>query len=304
MESDIGIARISFWHKFAQFITNDVLKEIVYQMYLDSKELQLPGQYRVGDANTWDIYQDLTLTGIFGGVLKKTMSASIPFFSEALFKKYLSREVKWPIGSDDTSMWLNRCTNQAQNTPGTTFAASSQLQMKSGAWKMLMDIDGVNSEKTVHRSDLIVVASLVDKAPNLGGICRLCDVLGVGLLTVPSINVKKNPQFKNVAVTADRWMPLEEVQPKDIAAFMKRKKKEGYTLIGLEQTDKSVKLDDHYRFPQKTVILLGTEAYGIPGPLLSELDLCLEIKQFGVVRSMNIQTATAVIVHSYTVQHM
>ncbi|CDH14102.1 related to tRNA (guanosine(18)-2'-O)-methyltransferase [Zygosaccharomyces bailii ISA1307] len=294
----------SFWHKFAQFITNDVLKEIVYQMYLDAKELQLPGQYRVGDANTWDIYQDLTLTGIFGGVLKKTTSASIPFFSEALFKKYLSCEVKWPIGSDDTSMWLNRCTNQAPKASDITFDASSQLQMKSGAWKMLMDIDGVNSEKTVDRSDLVVVASLVDKAPNLGGICRLCDVLGVGLLTVPSISVKKNPQFKNVAVTADRWMPLEELQPKDIAAFMKCKKKEGYTLIGLEQTDKSVQLDDHYKFPQKTLILLGTEAYGIPGPLLSELDLCLEIKQFGVVRSMNIQTATAVIVHSYTVQHM
>lgn len=295
---------LSFWPKFGSCITNDVLKDIVHQIYLDAKELELPGQYRVGDANTWDIYQDLTLTGIFGGVLKKTTCADVPYFSETLFHKYLSPQANWPIGSDETSLWLNRKTDETTHATESIFDASSQLQMKSGAWKTLMDIDGTSSEKIVQRSDLIVVASLVDKAPNLGGICRLCDVLGVGLLTVPNINVKKNPQFKNVAVTADRWMPLEELSPKDIVYFMRCKKKEGYTLIGLEQTDKSVKLDDDYRFPQKSLILLGTEAHGIPGSLIAELDLCLEIKQFGVVRSMNIQTATAVIVHSYTVQHM
>ena len=168
----------------------------------------------------------------------------------------------------------------------------------------VLDLDNKKSNDVVTRSELIVVSSLVDKPPNLGGICRLCDVLGVGLLTVQDIKVKNHPQFKNVAVTADRWMPMEEVALDEIASFMKEKKKEGYTLIGLEQTDKSVKLDNNFQFPKKSLILLGTEAFGIPGTLLSELDLCLEIQQFGVIRSMNIQTATAVIVHSYTVQHM
>ncbi|GAV55016.1 hypothetical protein ZYGR_0AS03390 [Zygosaccharomyces rouxii] len=295
---------LSFWPSFSRFITNETLKQIVHQLYMGAEELRIPGQYRVGDANTWNIYEDLTLTGIFGGVLRKTSSAEVPYFSESLFQKYLSYK-DWTIGTDDISSFLIRRIDQdPSNVEKSIPDSSAQLQTKSGAWKTLMDIDNSKPEKTVNRSDLIVVASLVDKAPNLGGICRLCDVLGVGLLTVPNIKVKNNPQFKNVAVTADRWMPIEEVTPPDIASFMKQKKQEGYTLIGLEQTDKSVQLDDHYRFPAKSLVVLGTEAHGIPGPLLSELDLCLEIRQFGVIRSMNIQTATAVIVHSYSVQHM
>lgn len=295
---------LSLWPSFSEHITNVTLNQIVHQLYLGAQELRIPGQYRVGDANTWNIYYDLTLTEIFGGVLKRTSSAEVPYFSEGLFKKYLTNK-GWPIGHDDTSSWLTRRIEQENSSfKEPTSDPPSQLQMKSGAWKTLMDIDNSKPEKTVSRSDLVVVASLVDKTPNLGGICRLCDVLGVGLLTIPSIKMKNNPQFKNVAVTADRWMPIEEVTPQDIASFMRLKKQEGYTLIGLEQTDKSVELDGHYRFPQKSLIVLGTEAHGIPGPLLSELDLCLEIRQFGVVRSMNIQTATAVIVHSYTVQHM
>ncbi|GCF00518.1 hypothetical protein ZYGM_001438 [Zygosaccharomyces mellis] len=296
---------LSFWPSFSPFITNETLKQIVYRLYLEADELKIPGKYRVGDANTWNIYKDLTLTGIFGGVLRKTSSAEVPYFSQSLFRKYLSYK-DWTIGTDDIESFLIRRGDEedTSNVEEPDRDSPRQLQMKSGAWKTLMDIDNSKPEKTVNRSDLVVIASLVDKAPNLGGICRLCDVLGVGLLTVPNIKVKNNPQFKNVAVTADRWMPIQEVIPQDIASFMRQKKQEGYTLIGLEQTDKSVKLDGHFRFPEKSLVLLGTEAHGIPGPLLGELDLCLEIRQFGVIRSMNIQTATAVIVHSYTVQHM
>lgn len=85
--------------------------------------------------------------------------------------------------------------------------------------------------------------------------------------------------------------------------FLERKEKEGYTLIGLEQTDKSVELNSDLKFPQKSLILLGREKEGVPGDLLAELDFCVEIKQVGVIRSMNIQTATAIIVHAYSSQH-
>ena len=94
-----------------------------------------------------------------------------------------------------------------------------------------------------------------------------------------------------------------EVKETDIIKFMTEKKREGYTLIGLEQTDKSVQLNSDLKFPRKSLILLGKEREGIPGELLAELDFCVEIKQVGVIRSMNIQTATAVLVHSYSIQH-
>lgn len=297
---------LSFWPVFKDMVLNPTLKSILGNLFENSQRTQIHGQYRSGDANIWNLYDDLTLTNIFGGVIRKITDHEAPYLSEETFNTYLLDKNLFEIGKDEPLLWLRKRSGLevvSQKT-ASPINAGSQLQTKSGAWETVFDIDNKKSHQIVKRSDLIVVSSLVDKPPNLGGICRLCDVLGVGLLTVQDLRVKNHPQFKNVAVTADRWQPMVEVPVDEITKFMKSKKQEGYTLIGLEQTDKSVQLDNNYKFPRKSLILLGTEAHGIPGPLLNELDLCLEIKQHGVIRSMNIQTATAVIVHSYTVQHL
>lgn len=295
-----------FWPSFQEFVKDPTFRTTMEGLYDKAVTSKMSGKYRAGDANVWDINADLTLTGIFGGVLKKTVDHDLPYILRNAFSKFLSTPVSIPIGEDETSKWLPKRTTKESDVEAQSSLSSnlSQLQTKSGAWESLMTLDNDGPSRDVKRSDLIVVSSLVDKPPNLGGICRLCDVLGVGLLTVQDIRVKNHPQFKNVAVTADKWMPIAEVPVREISNFMREKKREGYVLIGLEQTDKSVKLDTHYKFPRKSLILLGTEAHGIPGELLNQLDICLEIQQFGVIRSMNIQTATAVIVHSYTIQHM
>lgn len=296
---------ISFWPVVGSLIEDKTMQSVLKTLFDNAKMSEVTGKYRSGDANLWELHEDLTLTNIFGIILRKTTDHSVTYIPADLFKRYLNHQSQFQIGSNDESDWLERRDNGSNHTDkATSNQMETQLQTKSGAWEAVLDIDSKKSEQSVVRSDLIVVSSLVDKPPNLGGICRLCDVLGVGLLTVQDIEVKKHPQFKNVAVTADKWMPMEEVPTYNIIEFMKSKKREGYTLIGLEQTDKSVQLNNDYKFPKKSLILLGTEAHGIPGHLLSELDLCLEIQQHGVIRSMNIQTATAVIVYSYTVQHM
>lgn len=295
-----------FWPSFQEFVKDPTFRLTIKALYDKAVATKMSGKYRAGDANAWDINADLTLTGIFGGVLKKTIDHELPYISRDKFIRFLPTQAPLPVGQDDTSQWLSKRSAKESAAESQQLLSNglSQLQTKSGAWEALMTIDNDGQNKAVKRSELIVVSSLVDKPPNLGGICRLCDVLGVGLLTVHDIRVKNHPQFKNVAVTADKWMPLAEVPVQEISNFMCEKKREGYVLIGLEQTDKSVKLDTRYKFPRKSLILLGTEAHGIPGELLNQLDLCVEIQQFGVIRSMNIQTATAVIVHSYTIQHM
>ena len=115
------------------------------------------------------------------------------------------------------------------------------------------DVNNTNNSvrgSEIPRSELIVVSSLVDKPPNLGGICRLCDVLGAGLLTLHDIEVKNHINFKTVAVTADQWMPMIEVKMENIKQYLLDKKREGYTLIGLEQTDKSIELNNDLKFPK------------------------------------------------------
>ncbi|KAG0675005.1 hypothetical protein C6P40_001957 [Pichia californica] len=270
--------------------------------------------YRSGDALLWNINKELNLVSITGGLLLKISDRTVDVIYENDYTKYLKSEQKsilrLPIGHDEPQDWIKCARNDNIKIEsyyaniGEETEESNILQTKSGAWSTVMDLkENVRAAAQIKRSPLIVVSSLVDKPPNLGGICRLCDCLGAGWMTVDDLSVKEDPEFKSVAVTADRWMPLIEVKIADIIEFMRLKKKEGYTLIGLEQTDKSVELNSDLKFPEKSLILLGKEREGIPGDLLAELDMCVIIKQVGIVRSMNIQTATAVIVHAYSSQH-
>lgn len=282
-------------------------------------------QHRSGDSSIWQPDTDYNLAGICGGVIRKLCDRHISVitlkqFSDCSFSSLTipgtTRHLELSIPAGFTfsyDEWKpqedaeSELESQLDGSVNATAAEPAPLQTKSGFWNAVIDLSlgesGRDSDK-VERSELIVVSSLVDKAPNLGGICRLCDVLGAKLLCLNDLSVSKNIQFKTVAVTADRWMPMAQVREgKELIEFMMEKKKEGYTLIGLEQTDKSVELNADLKFPKKSLILLGKEREGIPGEYLAELDTCVEIKQVGVIRSMNIQTATAIIVHAYSIQH-
>lgn len=288
------------------------LLTMIENMYNSAVNSESFGQYRSGDALLWDIKKDLNLVSIAGALLLRLNDHDVDFITREDYLRNLSQaqidNLTHPIGENMQDLWIRERKSVAKKSVQTVVESSktssqSPLQIKSRAWNTIMDIDATSSGADIVRSDLIVVSSLVDKPPNLGGICRLCDVLGAGLLTLNDINVKNHPQFKNVAVTADYWMPMVEVKPSEIISFLREKKRDGYTLIGLEQTDKSVELNSDLKFPKKSLVLLGREKEGVPGDLLSELDFCVEIKQVGVIRSMNIQTATAIIVHAYSSQH-
>ena len=67
---------------------------------------------------------------------------------------------------------------------------------------------------------MIVVASLIDKAPNLGGLSRTCEILGVGSLVLPSKAVVKDKEFSAVSVTSENWLPLEECQSYKLAEYL------------------------------------------------------------------------------------
>ncbi|QPG74122.1 hypothetical protein FOA43_001444 [Brettanomyces nanus] len=269
------------------------------------------GRFRSGNAMLWDITDDLTLSGINGGVLLKISDREIDAIYEKSWKKYLSLDqrsiLRLPIGHDQPDRWVKekRNTKIKLDAYAGREEDSSMLQTKSGVWSTVMETDSnIRAVSNIKRSPLIVLASLVDKPPNIGGICRLCDCLGAGWMTVNDINVKERTEFLSVAVTAERWMPILEVNVDKIIEFLRlKKKKEGYTLVGLEQTDNSVELNSELKFPEKSLIVLGKEKNGIPANILDELDICVIIKQTGVVRSMNIQTATAVIVQAYSAQH-
>merc|ERR1719445_1814875 len=115
------------------------------------------------------------------------------------------------------------------------------IQKKITPWtSMMTDADiglqGRQSEKHKRaHNDLIVVASLIDKAPNLGGLCRTSEILGVGSLVVNSKSVIKDKEFSSVSVTAENWVPIVECATHKLEQFLGEKKMDGFTIVAVEQ---------------------------------------------------------------------
>jgi tRNA guanosine-2'-O-methyltransferase len=196
------------------------------------------------------------------------------------------------------------------------------------------------------RSDIIVVASLIDKAPNLGGLARSCEIFQAAKLVVSDLRVATDSEFQGVSMTAERWLPMEAVPAHELPKWLEVRclaallcryahfwgfadtlcallwrraqnpdpgatmvmqvqaaRQSGYALIGVEQTSESVSLPT-FEFPQKTVLVLGAELEGISAELLSVLDSCVEIPQFGLLRSLNVHVSGALAVYEYARQRV
>ncbi|KAG8444525.1 hypothetical protein GDO86_009620 [Hymenochirus boettgeri] len=151
--------------------------------------------------------------------------------------------------------------------------------------------------------NLIVVASLIDKPTNLGGLCRTCEIFGASALVVDSLHHVNDKQFQYLSVSAEQWLPLIEVKPQQLLEYLQMKKNDGYTIIGVEQTAKSFDLTE-YSFPEKSLLILGNEREGIPANLIQHLDVCVEIPQQGIIRSLNVHVSGAVLIWEYTKQQI
>lgn len=152
-------------------------------------------------------------------------------------------------------------------------------------------------------SRLIVVASLIDKPTNLGGLCRTCEVFGAAALVMGNLQCVRDKQFQHLSVSAEQWLPLVEVKPPQLIDYLQQKKAEGYTIVGVEQTAKSLDLT-RYCFPEKSLLLLGNEREGIPANLIQQLDVCVEIPQQGIIRSLNVHVSGALLIWEYTRQQL
>ncbi|KAH8383237.1 hypothetical protein KR009_007541 [Drosophila setifemur] len=163
--------------------------------------------------------------------------------------------------------------------------------------------DFVNASKAPDDRELIVVASLIDKLPNLGGLARTSEVLGVKTLVLGLKSQAEKSDFTNLSMTAEKTLNIVEVKPESLAEFLLGKQLEGYKIVGAEQTAHSVNFVD-FKFPKKCILLLGHEKHGIPADLIGFLDYAVEIPQFGTVRSLNVHVTGSLFIWEYCKQHL
>ncbi|XP_033105441.1 probable methyltransferase TARBP1 isoform X2 [Anneissia japonica] len=184
----------------------------------------------------------------------------------------------------------------------STDDVQKKIMPKAGESIPGLDVESIQTTNQ-NRSKLILVTSLVNKVPNLGGLCRTSEIFSVGTVVLPNLLLTETKEFQNLSVTAQKWLNIEEVRPYELKEYIMKKRHDGYLLIGLEQTANSKSLTE-FTFPPKTLILLGNERSGIPVELINILDVCIEIPQLGVLRSLNVHVSGALAIWEYTKQCM
>jgi tRNA(Leu) C34 or U34 (ribose-2'-O)-methylase TrmL len=172
---------------------------------------------------------------------------------------------------------------------------------------MAEDVDraGIRTDTDTNRRPpgLVVIASLVDKIPNLAGLARTCEVLGAEALVMADRDrTVAHKDFTAVSVTAEQWLPIRDVSIAGLVPYLLRLRREGYTLVGLEQTRGAVDVND-FEFPRKTALVLGREREGIDADVLSVLDTCVVIEQKGMIRSLNVHVSASVAIAAYARAH-
>lgn len=183
----------------------------------------------------------------------------------------------------------------------------TDVQKKIMPWRLMTPDPAADEyrrdflDSTTQPGQLILVTSLISKVPNLGGLCRTSEIFGIKEYVIGSMRHLVDKNFSSLSVTAEKWIPIREVPSEYLQNFLIEKQRDGYTLVGAEQTANSRCLTD-YEFPMKTVLILGNEREGIPASLISLLDACVEIPQQGVIRSLNVHVSGALLMWEYTRQ--
>ena len=156
--------------------------------------------------------------------------------------------------------------------------------------------------------EIIVIAHNIRSTHNVGAIFRTGEGFGVrkiilsgytphptlaGDSRLPHISRKLTEQIHKTALGAEAIVPFEYQEAPGLAAL----REAGFTIVGLEQDERSVLLPD-YRPPEKIALLLGEEVEGISSGLRDECDTLVEIPMKGQKESFNVSVAAGIALYA------
>ena len=165
--------------------------------------------------------------------------------------------------------------------------------------------------------EIIVIAHNIRSAHNIGAIFRTAEGLGVQKIIIsgyspypllggpnntqkdtrlPHIARKLHDQIHKTALDAEAIVPFEYQEAPDFATL----RQNGYAVVGLEQTPRSVMLPD-FAPPEKIALVLGEEVEGIPVEILKECEICIEIPMNGTKESFNVSVAAGMALYALSV---
>ncbi len=142
-----------------------------------------------------------------------------------------------------------------------------------------------------RQKDLSIMAEDVYKPHNLSAMLRTCDAVGIG--QVNAINPTGGiPTYNETSGSADKWINVTVF--KTFAEAHECIKSQGMQLIATTLSDSAVDYRD-VDYTKPSCILFGNEKRGVSSEAAAVADKHIIIPMLGMVQSLNVSVATAVI---------
>jgi len=148
--------------------------------------------------------------------------------------------------------------------------------------------------------DCVLVLHNIRSAHNVGSMFRTADGAGVARIVLsgytPGVTDprgKERAPFVKVSLGAEKIVPYSRA--KVLSAVLKKLKKEGYTIVAIEQNKNSKSLFEYSPAKNKKLaVVMGNEVRGINAQSLRHADHILHIPMQGKKESLNVGVAAGI----------
>lgn len=148
--------------------------------------------------------------------------------------------------------------------------------------------------KSARKIPVVLVMDNIRSALNVGALFRTADAFCIEKIILCGITAQ--PPHREITKTAiGATESVDWTYQPHIRSALVELKDQGYITIGIEQTDSSKDISDCQWPGEKIALVLGNEVEGISEEALEEIDLYVEIPQFGTKHSLNVSVCGGIV---------
>ncbi len=147
----------------------------------------------------------------------------------------------------------------------------------------------------------IVILDNIRSAHNVGSIFRTADGAGVekiyliGTTPAPFDRFGREvPEIKKTSLGATEFVEWEHVDDRAAPVLIDRLSDEGFAIVAIEQSNKSISLHDFVP-PPKVAYVFGNEVEGVGEGWLNAADPIVEIPMNGQKESLNVSVTAGIV---------
>ncbi len=158
---------------------------------------------------------------------------------------------------------------------------------------------GVEEFKQQDKLPVVVVLDNVRSMHNIGSVFRTADAFAIEKIVLCGISAQPpHREIEKTALGATNSVNWEYME-KTVDA-VSRLQNTGYHVIAIEQAENSTMLHEFTPVREKKYALIfGNEVHGVSDEVMTQIDTCIEIPQFGTKHSFNIVVSAGIVLWDF-----